>query len=1043
MLFRRSRLSTSIGLLLFTVSAQAGTYSWVNVTGNWSTNAFWTGNVAPSGLDPTDELEFGGPVSPVWTATNDIAAQPFQLNRLLSFASDPGATQNAHTINGIPGSALRFSGSDPQILINNTGSLNLNLAVQLPKPITVGGSGTGRVTINGAISGFNSITKSGSGTLRFGTLPPGVGLIAPSMNTWMGPLILQGGSVQFNNNAQSGATALRAIPITLSAGTLLQLKRTDDDEQNGYETSLRIGTLNGTDGSVIARVVDESASQTKSVSNYDIVITALSNGTYGGTLTLDAPVNNDVLNPGNDGGKFIVRGTATQTLTGTLSIYKDVVVGRGATLKLAGSAALGTPNPNSGAVVLAGGTLILDNTVSNSGGAGRLRDGSDGSTAVETVGGGTLSLVGNALGSAELTGRLQLGTSNAAGNRPRSGALTLNVTHNAGTNGATELRFQSYVRKEDVGPQFATVNFTANDGTGAVKALGSGGNNPRILLSNGVFTVPTFNTLLNVTAGTPAVGWATVNGNSFAAYNVATGITATGTTDWSLSLNSTSNALITVNAATPASSSIVNSIKIAPASAGQSLNITGAGNLSSAAYLLAGGLDFIINSTGGGGLAGTSTRFFHVQQANLTVNANLAPLPNVNDNKAVVKAGAGVLEITNPGNVNMVSALALNAGTVRANHTTGALPGGEIQFRGGVLELAGGGTFTRLLGIATSPGPSVNWSGVFYNSTGGTYVGVDDDRGSGGFAAIGADVTIALTTAVPSSLISWEDMGFLRSGHALILGSSTATHRVTWSNNLGLTDAAATTVNYNAREVRVVNNPNATGDWARVTGQISGSLHNDLLKTGDGTLELAHPTANTYQGATIVQEGTLLVNTDNSASFAHVVKAGATLGGNGLLGTVRIEAGGILAPGNLSGFASILKTGDLSFADGTSILAAQVGGANAGGDTTTGYDQLNVTGAVQLNGADLDLQMLGGYLANQNDILFLILNDGLDSVEGQFADGNQITVGGQLFSISYVADSASVSFTGGNDVALRLIPEPATTLLLGLGAFLCARRRRR
>src|SRR5262245_33405028 len=105
MLFRRSRLSTSIGLLLFTVSAQAGTYSWVNVTGNWSTNAFWAGNVAPSGLDPTDELEFGGPVSPIWTATNDIAAQPFQLNRLLSFTSDPGATQNAHTINGIPGSA--------------------------------------------------------------------------------------------------------------------------------------------------------------------------------------------------------------------------------------------------------------------------------------------------------------------------------------------------------------------------------------------------------------------------------------------------------------------------------------------------------------------------------------------------------------------------------------------------------------------------------------------------------------------------------------------------------------------------------------------------------------------------------------------------------------------------------------------------------------------------------------------------------------------------------------------------------------------------
>ncbi|MEN9991823.1 MAG: hypothetical protein RLZZ224_1525, partial [Verrucomicrobiota bacterium] len=40
-------------------------------------------------------------------------------------------------------------------------------------------------------------------------------------------------------------------------------------------------------------------------------------------------------------------------------------------------------------------------------------------------------------------------------------------------------------------------------------------------------------------------------------------------------------------------------------------------------------------------------------------------------------------------------------------------------------------------------------------------------------------------------------------------------------------------------------------------------------------------------------------------------------------------------------------------------------------------------------------------------------------------------------------NSTSSSFTGGNDVALRAIPEPSAALLGGLSALALLRRRRR
>jgi hypothetical protein len=246
-----------------------------------------------------------------------------------------------------------------------------------------------------------------------------------------------------------------------------------------FGTSLRFGTLTGATGTVLTQLQDLNTS------NYDIVITAITSGTFGGSIIIAAP-----LGFGNDGGELIIRGPGTQTLTGTLALYKDTVIGNGATLVLAKNASFG--GQERGAVTMAGGTLILDNTNGNVPVTGRMRDGSATSTALETIGGGTLRLIGNASGTIETAGRLQLGAFTTAidESRPRAGQLSIELVHAAGPAGPTELRFQSYSRDTQNLAQFATVDFSARTPAGAVLPLGTAGNSPKVLLHSANFSVP-------------------------------------------------------------------------------------------------------------------------------------------------------------------------------------------------------------------------------------------------------------------------------------------------------------------------------------------------------------------------------------------------------------------------------------------------------------------------------------------------------------------------------------------------------------------------
>lgn len=134
--------------------------------------------------------------------------------------------------------------------------------------------------------------------------------------------------------------------------------------------------------------------------------------------------------------------------------------------------------------------------------------------------------------------------------------------------------------------------------------------------------------------------------------------------------------------------------------------------------------------------------------------------------------------------------------------------------------------------------------------------------------------------------------------------------------------------------------------------------------------------------------------------------------GSGPLGT----AGGdvTLSPGPLGGirpgYAGIdvnAGTGTVRAASG-SALAIAINGAAA----NTGYQQLNVTGGVDLNGAVLSLY--GSHVPQQGQSFVIVNNDGTDPVTGTFAslpEGSIISLNGVPVAVSYAGGS-------GNDVTV-------------------------
>ncbi len=194
-------------------------------------------------------------------------------------------------------------------------------------------------------------------------------------------------------------------------------------------------------------------------------------------------------------------------------------------------------------------------------------------------------------------------------------------------------------------------------------------------------------------------------------------------------------------------------------------------------------------------------------------------------------------------------------------------------------------------------------------------------------------------------------------------------------------------------------------DNRTLAGAIVGT--GSLSKAGAGTATLS--AVNTYTGTTTINSGTLLVNGSLAAGSAVTVNNGGTLGGTGTVnGTVTVNSGGTLGPGLSPG---ILHTGSVTFNSGSSY-SVEINGATLG----TQYDQLDVTGSVNLSNAVLALTV--PYTATIGDSFTVVNNDGSDAINGTFnglAEGALVNFNGVDMQISYIGGD-------GNDVVLTAVP---------------------
>jgi len=277
----------------------------------------------------------------------------------------------------------------------------------------------------------------------------------------------------------------------------------------------------------------------------------------------------------------------------------------------------------------------------------------------------------------------------------------------------------------------------------------------------------------------------------------------------------------------------------------------------------------------------------------------------------------------------------------------------HLQFNGGVFQSKG--HFQRFVGTGSS---DVSWIG------------------SGGFSAIGGDLTVTLSNGGP---LTWGVNSFVPVGSNLLFGSDSATHDVIFNNDIDLSGGERTIL---------VKSQNA---------YLNGVISNGSLVVGDagnnGTLILEN--ANTFAGGTTVNGGTLKLMEDaglndngtvavNSTAILDLTEAGDQAIGD-LSGAGEVKLGDNALTVNQAGntvFSGVLSDNGTLGPDGSAFIKQGTGTLTLSGtNTAVGFFEVrsgtvNLTGSLENRAIEIDA---GATLNNQNgglSALADVTNDG-------------------------------------------------------------------
>jgi autotransporter-associated beta strand protein len=1008
---------------------------------NWSDAANW-GGTAPS---PGDDLVFASGASAL-TAVNDfpsgtefdaitisgagyaISGNDIALLGGLNASAATGSTSFSINTTLLSGLAWTTGGSGSSLTL--TGNIN-------NEGFTLAIGGSGSIAFDGIISGAGGLTYTGTGTLTLG---------GSAANTYTGPTAIQSGTLVLNNSAGTAVPGALTIGTTsttatvrlnaaaqTSSSTAVTINSSSLLDLNGNADA--IGTLSLTGASITTEAGaltlngDVTASGTSSISG-NLTLAGTStftvNGT--GTLTVSAAI-------GGSGG-------LTKAGSGTLAITVGGSYSGGTTLN-AGTLAVGDPAAlGTGTVTLAAGTISatgaavsLANAVSVTGNfsvggtlgltftgpvtltgnrtvtvassvtatfGGAIGE-SGGSRVLTKAGSGTLVLAGSNTysgGTVVSAGTLSVGNAAALG----SGNLTVNTgtTLSASASGLTLPNTVTVAGNFTLGGSNAltfsaavslTGNRTITVNSGIADTFAGGVSGQSLTKSGpGTLVLPvsdSYTSGTNLTSGTLTIGDPGALGSGALTLTSGT-LSATGS-----AINLTNAVVLAGNASLGGSVNITFSSGNGVTLTGnRTLSVTGSGVMTIAT--------FIHESVSGRSFTKSGSGTLVLQQANSYTGGSglTAGTLLLGDNNAL---GTGLVSLTGGTLAATGEALTLAnnlslAGTVGLGGSLDLNFAGTATLTGNcALNVTNTGTTTFANTIMESGGSRAltkNGSGLLVLSGANTY--------SGGTVLTAGTLGVGVVNALGTGTLTLRGGTIVAQGGAMTLANAVVLGgNVTFggSNDLIFTGAVTLTGN---RTLTVTNTGMTT--FTGAIGQSGG--HYGLTKSGSQTLTLTG--TSTYTGATTISRGTLLVN--GTLTSAVTVSSGGALAGSGNVGAVTVSSGGTLAPGTSSDTA-ILSTANVALGSGAAFNVV-LGGLTPG---SGGYDQLNVTGTVNLGSSTLNVSVT--FPVAVGNSFTIINNDGTDAIVGTFhglAEGATFVVSGMTFQITYRGGD-------GNDVVVTRI----------------------
>ncbi len=949
-------------------------------------------------------------------ATRDITlssgANIQTVNGDLSLEANQQASPTTGTFVGIrlDNATLQTNGSGNISLLGKGGNANsFNHGIVLENGATI------RSTDTGVSAGTISLTgKSGSGVAEnIGVKLSGASTEIQSVD----------GNISLNGTGGSG-TGDRNDGVDVRDGAVIR--------STGTAATAATITITGTAG---AGASDNDAVQISGIGS--LVVSQAGNIEITGTGGASTGDSNDgvIL---LDGGQVISTGTganvASITINGTGGSGTDgnngvVIEGTDAlirsvegTISLTGGGGTGSDGFHRGIFLLAGGHIESTGTGSNAanitldgtGGVGN-GDGSRGiqmqtaATTISTVDGDVRVIGNGGSGTGFNQGIMQFGgTITSTGTTAGAGKITLIGGGGSGTGGHDTgvflfdneaILMTSNADISVVGTGGGTTASSGNWGievSGIISAGGSGVTNLNGTGGSGsggdnVGLSASSNAKISTAGGALNLFGTSGSGAASPAFRTSTSGTVAINTDLTGPINIIADSIkIGSNTTLRAGNAGSSSLTILPQTNGVAFNIgSTTDNAASTIELSDAELDRINASTINLGNANTGaiTVSNAISRPNAT-NLNLTAGSNkdiaFSGGTAGLNANGGNVTLTNSGTGAITSGTAPN--DIIANRVALTSGNGGIGASGNPLSFDANQLVTNSSGNANQ---FLKEAGSVLIDVAGLTAGTGTIQFSGGTFTLNGSNRIADSTLldVPSGA-TFKLNGFLETVAGL-------------TGNGSVLNGSAT-----AGSLTLSSSSNTAFD-----GVFGGATANDkkfsLNKSGIGTLTLTG--TNTFTGLTTIDAGKLLLN--GSLTSDVIVASSGTFGGSGTIGgghTLTINNGGTLAPGNSPG---IINSGSVTFNSG-STFNVELNGTTVG----TGYDQLNVTGTVDLNGATLDAIL--GFTPAAGATFVIVNNDGSDPINGTFgslSQGALLTIGGKKFHIYYDFDNG-----GGqtNDVAL-------------------------